>query len=65
VTLTISDATTYFKFDILFGVRSIDRYSFPDDGKRYSTANERIQAEVDRANKLADQLRLLGIDPDA
>jgi hypothetical protein len=35
-----------------------------EDGNRYSMPNQRIQQEVDRANKLADQLRRLGIDPD-
>jgi hypothetical protein len=39
-------------------------YWYDEGGKGYSTANERIQAEVNRSNKLADQLRQLGIDPD-
>jgi hypothetical protein len=39
-------------------------YWYDEGEKRYSTPNERIQAEVDRSNKLADQLRLLGIDRD-
>jgi hypothetical protein len=39
-------------------------YWYDEGGKRYSTPTERIQEEVDRADKLADQLRQLGIDPD-
>jgi Uma2 family endonuclease len=46
-------------------------YWYDEDGKRYLTPNERIQAEVDRStalldrsNKLANKLRELGIDPD-
>jgi hypothetical protein len=39
-------------------------YWYDEDGKRYLTPNERVQAEVDRSNKLADKLRQLGIDPD-
>jgi Uma2 family endonuclease len=46
-------------------------YWYHEDGKRYLTPNERIQAEVDRStalldrsNKLANRLRELGIDPD-
>jgi Uma2 family endonuclease len=39
-------------------------YWYDENGKRYSTPNERIQQEVDRSKKLADKLRQLGIDPD-
>jgi Uma2 family endonuclease len=46
-------------------------YWYDEDGERYLTPNERVQAEVDRStalldrsNKLANKLRELGIDPD-
>jgi Uma2 family endonuclease len=39
-------------------------YWYDEDGKRYSTPNERVQEEIDRSNKLAAKLRQLGIDPD-
>jgi Uma2 family endonuclease len=39
-------------------------YWYDEDGKRYSTPNERVQEEVARSSRLAAKLRQLGIDPD-
>jgi Uma2 family endonuclease len=40
-------------------------YWYDENGRRYPTPNERIQQESERANKLAQKLRELGVNPDA
>ncbi|HAG85420.1 MAG TPA: hypothetical protein DCL61_30810 [Cyanobacteria bacterium UBA12227] len=40
-------------------------YWYDQQGKRYLTPEERIQEERQRAQRLADQLRALGVDPDS
>jgi hypothetical protein len=39
-------------------------YWYDEEGNRYPTPQEQIQQEAQRAQKLAQKLRELGIDPD-
>jgi Uma2 family endonuclease len=40
-------------------------YWYDESGQRYPTPNERIQQESERAEKLAQKLRELGVNPDS